>query len=84
VEDHPPVERDHSDSVVNSMVVLDALDQVTPEHREVLVELYYRGRTVTEAAQELGLPPGTVKSRSYYALRALRSVLGGAGAEVAR
>ncbi|MGC4943178.1 sigma-70 family RNA polymerase sigma factor [Kribbella sp. DT2] len=87
VEDRPPVERDHSESVVNSMVVLDALEQVTPEHREVLVELYYRGRTVTEAAKELGVPPGTVKSRSYYALRALRSVLGGAGTsgtEVAR
>ncbi|WP_460656319.1 sigma-70 family RNA polymerase sigma factor [Kribbella endophytica] len=84
VEDRPPVQRDHSDSVVNSMVVLDALDHVTPEHREVLVELYYRGRTVTEAAKELGVPPGTVKSRSYYALRALRSALGGAGAEVAR
>ncbi|GAB3835235.1 sigma-70 family RNA polymerase sigma factor [Kribbella italica] len=84
VEDRPPVERDHSESVVNSMVVLGALDQVTPEHREVLVELYYRGRTVAEAAKELGVPPGTVKSRSYYALRALRSALGGAGAEVAR
>ncbi|HEU4945597.1 MAG TPA: sigma-70 family RNA polymerase sigma factor [Kribbella sp.] len=82
--DRPPVERDHSESVVNTMVVLDALDQVSPEHREVLVELYYRGRSVTEAAAELGVPPGTVKSRTYYALRALRAVMGGAEAEVAR
>jgi RNA polymerase sigma-70 factor (ECF subfamily) len=80
----PPVERDHSESVVNTMVVLDALDQVSPEHREVLVQLYYRGRSVTEAAQELGVPPGTVKSRSYYALRALRAVMSGPEAEVAR
>jgi RNA polymerase sigma-70 factor (ECF subfamily) len=77
VVDRPPVEGDHSESVVNTMVVLDALDQVSPEHREVLVLLYYRGRTVTEAAKELGVPPGTVKSRSYYALRALRAVMGG-------
>jgi RNA polymerase sigma-70 factor (ECF subfamily) len=63
--------------VVNTMVVLDALDQVSPEHREVLVELYYNGRSMTETAQELGVPPGTVKSRSYYALRALRAVMNG-------
>ncbi|TWD72421.1 RNA polymerase sigma-70 factor (ECF subfamily) [Kribbella amoyensis] len=79
VEDFPPVEGDHAETVVNSMVVLSALDQVSAEHRDVLVELYYRGRSVTEAAKELGIPPGTVKSRSFYALRALRAVLGGPG-----
>jgi RNA polymerase sigma-70 factor (ECF subfamily) len=77
VVDRPPVEVDHSESVVNTMVVLDALDRVSPEHREVLVQLYYRGRSVSEAAKELGVPPGTVKSRSYYALRALRAVMAG-------
>jgi RNA polymerase sigma-70 factor (ECF subfamily) len=82
VVDKPPVEVDHSESVVNSMVVMEALDKVSPEHREVLVQLYYRGRTVSEAAKELGVPPGTVKSRSYYALRALRAVLAEKTAEV--
>ena len=79
----PPVQRDHSEAVVDTMVVLDALDQVSPEHRDVLVEIYYRGRSVAEAATVLGVPPGTVKSRSYYALRALRGVLGGKGSTVA-
>jgi RNA polymerase sigma-70 factor (ECF subfamily) len=82
VADRPPVAGDHSESVVNTMVVMDALDKVSPEHREVLVQLYYRGRSVAEAAKELGVPPGTVKSRSYYALRALRAVLAGQEAEV--
>jgi RNA polymerase sigma-70 factor (ECF subfamily) len=77
VVDRPPVEGDHSESVVNAVVLLAALDQVSPEHREVLVELYYRGRSVAEAAKVLGIPPGTVKSRSYYALRALRAVMAG-------
>jgi RNA polymerase sigma-70 factor (ECF subfamily) len=72
-----PVEDDHATAVVNSMVVLDALDHLTGEHRDVLVELYYRDRSVAEAAQALGIPPGTVKSRTYYALRAMRSVIGG-------
>lgn len=72
----PPIERDHADSVVDSMVVMEALDQLSGHHRDVLVELYFRGRSVTEAADVLGIPPGTVKSRSHHALRALREVFG--------
>lgn len=80
----PAVERDHAQSVVDSMAVLGAMDGLSTEHREVLVEIYYRGRTVAEAARSLGVAPGTVKSRSYYALRALRAVMAGPGKEVAR
>jgi RNA polymerase sigma-70 factor (ECF subfamily) len=81
----PPLELDHAEGVVNSMVVLDALNKLSEDHRHVLVELYYRGRSVAEAAQVLGIPPGTVKSRSFHALRAMRGVLGGGiGTEVAR
>ena len=39
----------------------------------MIVELYYRDRSVADAARELGVPEGTVKSRAYYALRALRA-----------
>ncbi|MEW2501434.1 sigma-70 family RNA polymerase sigma factor [Amycolatopsis sp. CA-161197] len=67
-----PVARDHSDQVVDSMVVLAALDDLSAEHREVLEHVYLHGRTVGETAEKLGIPPGTVKSRSYYGLRALR------------
>jgi RNA polymerase sigma-70 factor (ECF subfamily) len=77
----PPVERDHAQGVVDTMTVLGALERLTPEHREVLVEMYYRGRTVTETAEALGLPPGTVKSRSYYALRAMRAAISGGPVE---
>lgn len=77
--DVPAVERDHAEQVVNSMAVLGAMDKLSAEHREVLVEMYYRGRTVAEAAEALRIPPGTVKSRSYHALRALRGVLSGPG-----
>ena len=46
-----------------------------PEHRRVLLETYYRGRSVAEAAVVLGIPAGTVKSRAFYALRALKLAL---------
>ncbi|MDH2391695.1 MULTISPECIES: sigma-70 family RNA polymerase sigma factor [Streptomyces] len=67
-----PVAEDHAEAVVDSMAVLGALDQLTAEHRDVLVELYFREHTVAETAQALGIPAGTVKSRSHYALKALR------------
>ncbi|RZQ63790.1 sigma-70 family RNA polymerase sigma factor [Amycolatopsis suaedae] len=70
--EHPPVQRDHADSVVDSVVVLEALDQLSDDHRAVLVQIYFQGRSVTEAAAALGVAPGTVKSRSHYALRTLR------------
>jgi RNA polymerase sigma-70 factor (ECF subfamily) len=34
------VQQDHAESVVNSVVLMDALEQLKPEHRDVLVEIY--------------------------------------------
>ena len=73
----PPVARDHADNVVNQMVVMEALEQLPAEHRDVLVQIYLRGRTIKEAADALGVPVGTVKSRTFYALRSLRDNFGG-------
>ncbi len=66
---------DELGAVLDRIVVVDALASLSPEHRAVIVETYYRGRTVAEAARVLGIPPGTVKSRCYYALRALKLAL---------
>lgn len=85
VEETPdavPLEPDHADHVVDSVVVLAALGDLSAEHREVLEQVYLHGRTVNEAATRLGIPPGTVKSRSYYGLRALREQFVDLGAEV--
>ena len=57
------------------MTVTDALRTLSQSHREILIETYFRGRTVPEAAEVLNLPLGTAKSRVYYALRALRTAL---------
>ena len=66
---------DELEGTLDRIVVIDALGSLSPEHRAVIVETYYRGRSVAEAARGLGIPPGTVKSRCYYALRALKLAL---------
>ncbi|MBO4270759.1 sigma-70 family RNA polymerase sigma factor [Microbispora triticiradicis] len=66
---------DELDRAVESWGVAEALASLRPEHREVLMETYYRGRSVKEASEILGIPQGTVKSRTYYALRALKLAL---------
>jgi RNA polymerase sigma-70 factor (ECF subfamily) len=66
---------DEADRVLESWAVADALATLRHDHRQVLIETYYRGRSVAEAAVVLGIPAGTVKSRAFYALRALKLAL---------
>ena len=66
---------DAMDRLVVGLTVRDALESLSPAHRQVL-ELSYSGDLKqTEIAERLGLPLGTVKTRTYYALRALRLAL---------
>jgi RNA polymerase sigma-70 factor (ECF subfamily) len=66
---------DDAERALESWAVADALSALRPEHRKVLLETYYRGKSVGEAAATLGVPAGTVKSRTFYALRALKLAL---------
>jgi RNA polymerase sigma-70 factor (ECF subfamily) len=66
---------DANDQLLLSWVVAEAVTRLSPDHRAVLLECYYRGRPVAEAARRLGVPEGTVKSRTHYALRALKMAL---------
>lgn len=71
--------RPHHDGDVDRLLVSwqveEALRKLSTDHRVVLVETYYRARPYGEVAAELGVPVGTVKSRVFYALRALRLAL---------
>lgn len=66
---------DDIDRVLQAWQVAEVLHGLSHDHLQVIIELYYKRRTVNEAATVLGVPPGTVKSRSYYALHALRAAL---------
>jgi len=69
------VEDNALDTALDAVLLTDALQALSRDHRTVLVECYYHGRTAAQIAAEHGLPPGTVRSRIYYALRALRLAL---------
>ena len=49
--------------------------RLSVEHRTVVVLVHYLGLTPTEAAERMGTPPGTARSRLHYALLQLRSAL---------
>lgn len=68
-------EVDDIERMLSSMVLHKALQSLTPAHREVLLATFVADRTTQQAAEDLGIPRGTVKSRVYYALRSLRLAL---------
>lgn len=67
---------DPVDGLVTAHTVHRAMERLTDDHRAVLIELYFRGLSTAETAVRLGVPEGTVKSRAYHAIRALREALG--------
>jgi RNA polymerase sigma-70 factor, ECF subfamily len=71
---------DGIDQAVDRQLVGAAMQSLSDEHKAVLYECYFRGASVAQAAETLGIPPGTVKSRTHYALRALRLALDEMGA----
>jgi RNA polymerase sigma-70 factor (ECF subfamily) len=60
------------DRILLAHGMAEALATLTPDHRAVVDHLYFGDRSVADTAARLGIPEGTVKSRAYYALRALR------------
>jgi len=63
---------DDTDTVLNRWLVEEALRRLSPEHRVVIVETHLRGRSYDEVAAEYGVPTGTMRSRAFYAMKALR------------
>jgi RNA polymerase sigma-70 factor (ECF subfamily) len=74
VEERGEIDRSLDEAMLRWQIA-SALTRLSPEHREVIRMAHFQGLTMREIAEALGLPLGTVKSRSYYALRHLRLVL---------
>jgi RNA polymerase sigma-70 factor (ECF subfamily) len=71
------------DQILDRQLVTGALQHLSPAHRAVLVETFYRGGTTATVARQLGIPHGTARSRLHYALQALRQQLQDHGAAAA-
>jgi RNA polymerase sigma-70 factor (ECF subfamily) len=70
---------DMAQQTVDQPLVLSAWRTLSIDHRQVLFECYFRGASVAEAAETLGVAATTVKSRIYYALRNLRDAIDAIG-----
>jgi RNA polymerase sigma-70 factor (ECF subfamily) len=53
-----------------------AMEQLTPEQRQVLRLAYFEGLTQVEIAEKLNQPLGTIKARAHRAMARLRITLG--------
>ncbi len=74
-----PIDRGGDDPdlarVTDRSLIVDAMASLSEDHREVVSAAYWEGLSTRETAERLAIPDGTVKSRLYYALRALRAAL---------
>ena len=70
--DNPEVvlEKKNRDALVRK-----ALNNLTPEHKEIIDLVYYHEKSVDECAQILGVPSGTVKTRMFYARKKLAELV---------
>lgn len=80
---HLPPLPDSTDQILDSLIVREALDKLSSAHAEVLRLVLEESLTQVEIAERLGLAVGTVKSRTFNGMRALRSALGERGIHAA-
>ncbi|WP_285690285.1 sigma-70 family RNA polymerase sigma factor [Actinoplanes sp. NBRC 103695] len=72
---------DAVERMLDAREVQAALDSLPERWRSTLVELHFRDHSVAEAAHALEVPEGTIKSRTFHAVRALRAALVSRGFE---
>jgi RNA polymerase sigma-70 factor (ECF subfamily) len=66
---------DSVDQILDSMVIRDALETLTPGQAEVIRLVHEEGLTQSQIAKRLNVPLGTVKTRAFHGMRALRTAL---------
>ena len=73
VTENDAVEPDRSDHVLTRMRIVEGLATLSPEHRQVVVAIHLTGLSYAELSADTGVAIGTLRTRAYYALRALRA-----------
>jgi RNA polymerase sigma-70 factor, ECF subfamily len=64
-----------------SSILAACLNKLSPPHREIIDLVYYHEKSVTEAAEIIGIPRSTVKTRMFYARNAIADLLKQRGVE---
>jgi len=82
-EVHVPPQADSVDQILDRLIVREALSALSPAHAEVLLLAQEKGLTQTQIAERLGVPLGTVKTRMFHGMRALRAALNDRGIHAA-
>ncbi|MGW3134932.1 sigma-70 family RNA polymerase sigma factor [Streptomyces sp. NPDC001139] len=72
---HDIAGRDETGRITRKIALMQAFETLRPAQRRVLIESYFHDRSSFEAAQILGIPIGTVRSRTFYAIRSLKEAL---------
>ncbi|MEU9286934.1 sigma-70 family RNA polymerase sigma factor [Streptomyces sp. NPDC048275] len=67
--------RDHAGVVEDRSILGAALSALPPAHREAVVRVHLLDQSGADAAAEMGVPRGTVKSRTHHGVRVLRAEL---------
>ena len=71
------------DQILDGLIVHEALGALSPAHVEVLRLAQDEDLTQSQIAERLGLPLGTVKTRMFHGMRALRTALAERGVHAA-
>ncbi|MCM0622326.1 sigma-70 family RNA polymerase sigma factor [Nocardioides bruguierae] len=66
---------DPTERMLEGWLLEEALRRVAEHHRTAIVETHLRERPYDEVAGELGVPVGTLRSRVFYGLKALRAAM---------
>jgi RNA polymerase sigma-70 factor (ECF subfamily) len=66
---------DDVDQILDALIVHEAFDALKPPHALVLHLAQNAGLTQSEIAKQLNLPLGTVKTRMFYGMQAMRNAL---------
>ncbi|MCJ1674717.1 MULTISPECIES: sigma-70 family RNA polymerase sigma factor [unclassified Rathayibacter] len=57
------------------LMMVEALARLSPEHRQVIVAIHLRGGSYAEVSAATGVAVATLRTRTFYALKALRTHL---------
>jgi len=74
-DDRLPASDQPFERAMLSWQVEEGLRRIGDRHRQIVVEACLLGRPYSELSAALGVPEGTIKSRVYYGLRALRDAM---------